>query len=468
MSKELKGKNGKVVGTMEYFDKLNESCVLGEMIKKYNFNYYDSIKDISKKSEKMFDEVYSDLSNNEKYLSYIDKSDKRNTNEILEGIADLCKIVGGSISVADKCISLLSKNDKAKSGASDSDLTKSAKFVLSNKYFNKKDSIRILEDCIKNGVNRATKGNSNKEKFMKEIIKSSRSGYLEDVLIKANYLDSGKKITGKCGKVLCSKEYNNHVANAVTGGVGARGSVKYGKSIRNGLRFVATKLNDDLDKGNSDKDYIQDKNAYNLIKFIEDVAKCGENSYNLKEKITKLAWFVGGDPKKILQLQKNLNAMGIKCDTGKLLEDGVYGKETKVAWDNFYNTLTRGATPSLSWVDPLKSDMTGIQVKQMPRRGQNVPGGEMMIDTLWDYSLRSAKPTGVPVFRADVPHGPYENMHINTLDKAAIKKGNYAPTNLQMKVDSFTNHKSIDDKTFNVLKNLIMCQSLSELVEESY
>ncbi|MFV0519963.1 MAG: hypothetical protein ACK5LY_06765, partial [Lachnospirales bacterium] len=129
MSKELKGKNGKIVGAMEYFDKLNDSCVLGKMVKKYNFNYYDGIKDISKKSEKMFDEVYGDLRNNEKYLSYIDKSDKKDTIEILEGMADLCKIIGGSTSGADKCISLLSKSDKSKSGASDSDVTKSAKFV---------------------------------------------------------------------------------------------------------------------------------------------------------------------------------------------------------------------------------------------------------------------------------------------------------------------------------------------------
>ncbi|MFV0520249.1 MAG: hypothetical protein ACK5LY_08230 [Lachnospirales bacterium] len=301
-------------------------------------------------------------------------------------MADLCKIVGGSTSGADKCISLLSKSDKSKSGASDSDVTKSAKFILSNKYFNKKDSIKIIEYYIKNGERKTLEMGKNIKDFLKEVMKSSRRGYLEDVLIKVDYLDSGKKVTGKCGKVLCSKEYNNHVAKVVTGASSISGSVEYGKVIKNGLRYVATKLNEDLDKGNSDKDYIQDKNADNLIKFIEDLANCKENSYNLSGKVMKLAWFVGGDAKKILQLQKNLNAMGIKCDTGKLLEDGVYGKETKVAWDNFYNTLARGVVPSLAWVDPLKTDMTGISVKPKTHMYNGV---EYDMDMLIDTSYRS-------------------------------------------------------------------------------
>lgn len=86
---------------MKYFDENNTGCVIGKMVKRYDFKYYGGIKYISKKSLKMFDEVYSDLKNNEKYLSYIDKKDKQYTTEILEGMADLCKIVGDSSSVVD-------------------------------------------------------------------------------------------------------------------------------------------------------------------------------------------------------------------------------------------------------------------------------------------------------------------------------------------------------------------------------
>ncbi len=195
MSKELKGRNGKIVGTMEYFDKINESCKIDFVVKRYDLNYYASLKKISDKFSKSFDEVYSDLKSNEKYLSYIDKDDKKKTSEIIKGMLGLSKMVGGYVGNANKCLDYLAKSDKSKSGASDSDITKSARYVLSNKYFNKKDSIKILEDYIKNGEKTAINGDPNKKSFIKEVMRSSKSGYLADVLLKVNYLDSGKKLT---------------------------------------------------------------------------------------------------------------------------------------------------------------------------------------------------------------------------------------------------------------------------------
>ncbi len=338
MSKELKGKNGKIVGTMRYFDENNTGCIIGRMVGRYNFNYYQSIHDISKKSEKIFDEVYYDLKSNERYLSYINKKDKQNTIEILEGMSDLCKIVSGSTSVADKCIRLLANSDKSKSGASDKDITKSAEFVLSNKYFNKKESIKILEDCIKKRVKKATSGKSNMEKFINEVARSTKSGYFEDVLLKVNYIDSGKKIVGKCGKELCSKEYNNYIAKVVTGKSSISGSVEFGKLVRNGLKLVASRVNNDLDKGIKDNDYIIKENVENIKKQVKDLESCGERKYNLIDKANKLDWFVGGDEKKILEFQKKLN---IKGAVQVLLEDGVYGKKTADTWIKFFDKLLR-------------------------------------------------------------------------------------------------------------------------------
>ncbi|MFV0425205.1 MAG: hypothetical protein ACK5K7_06595, partial [Bacilli bacterium] len=211
----------------------------------------------------------------------------------------------------------------------DSDVTKSAKFVLSNKYFNKKDSIKIIEYYVKNGERKTLEIGKNVKEFLKEVVKSSRSGYMEDVLKKVNYLDSGRKITGKCGKVLCSKEYNNHIANVVTGGVGAKGDVEYGKIVRDRLRFVAKKVEDDLDKWIKDNDYIIKLNVDNIKRYAKDLESCGERSYNLIDKANKLDWFVGGDEKKILALQKKINSQNSGT---KIKEDGVYGKETEKAW----------------------------------------------------------------------------------------------------------------------------------------
>ncbi len=55
MSKELRGRNGKIVGSMEYFEKLNVSSGMDCVLKKYNFDYYTRLKTKSYKARKMFD-----------------------------------------------------------------------------------------------------------------------------------------------------------------------------------------------------------------------------------------------------------------------------------------------------------------------------------------------------------------------------------------------------------------------------
>ena len=73
-------------------------------------------------------------------------------------------------------------------------------------------------------------------------------------------------------------------------------------------------------------------------------------------------WFVGGNSQQILQLQRNLNALGMKGNRGKLEEDGVFGEETLLAWETLIKNLERGVVPTLAWVDVLQTDKTDISV----------------------------------------------------------------------------------------------------------
>ncbi len=347
MSKELKGKNGKIVGATEYFNALNINCELNYVMSNYKFNYFSSIKSIAKNCSKKFDEVYDDIDDNLEYLYYIDNNDKAKTIEIIEGMADLCKIASVNTSKADKCVKLLtnSKSQKSKSGASYSDITKSASLVISNKYFNKKDSIKILEDTIKYGKKKAVKVDAKKEKFIQEVERSKKSGYLEDVYKIVLLFEGKKKTTGKCRELLCSKAYNNHVASAVTGSAGSKGNVDYGRIIRGGLRSVVIEVQKDLENGIKNYDYIKDENKDSLVKFVEDIEKCGIKCYNSVKLVYELNWFVGGDPNKIKRLQQTLVAQGYK----DVLTDGVYGKYTEAAWLDYVNKKVEAYDP-YNWV----------------------------------------------------------------------------------------------------------------------
>ncbi len=167
MSKELVGRNGKIVGSMDYFNKLNDTYLIKGMVKSYSFNYYASLKTISKKINKLLDEVYSDFKSNEDYLSFIDRRYIKDTVTIIDGLSSFCKKFGESNNKANECIKLISSSKK--SIGMDWDIKKSAEYALSNKNFNKKDSIKILEDYVQNGT-KSIKGNSKKTHFIESII----------------------------------------------------------------------------------------------------------------------------------------------------------------------------------------------------------------------------------------------------------------------------------------------------------
>ena len=84
---------------------------------------------------------------------------------------------------------------------------------------------------------------------------------------------------------------------------------------------------------------------------MRDLNRCDVSTGSAESTIERLAWFVGGDPAKIRQLQSKLNELGI----GEWLEeDGVLGKKTLAIWNDTIKRLVSGSVPSLRFIDPLQ------------------------------------------------------------------------------------------------------------------
>lgn len=114
---------------------------------------------------------------------------------------------------------------------------------------------------------------------------------------------------------------------AVTNNPSARKA--YRSRVSSALEALANIIERDLKKGIQNNDYILDDNAARLKQAGEELTRCGiSKGKDIVKQSQALSWFVGGNRQKILQLQKNLNKLGIKGKNGKLKEDGVYGKET--------------------------------------------------------------------------------------------------------------------------------------------
>ena len=155
-----------------------------------------------------------------------------------------------------------------------------------------------------------------------------------------------------------SYNYYNDLFRAINNGSANNSlTVKaYRSRVSSALEALANVIERDLKKGVQNNDYILDDNAARLKQAGEELTRCGiSKGKDIVKQSQALSWFVGGNRQKIVQMQKNLNKLGIKGKNGRLKEDGVYGKETLSAWMAFMKKLETGTVPTLAWVDALKT-----------------------------------------------------------------------------------------------------------------
>ena len=165
---------------------------------------------------------------------------------------------------------------------------------------------------------------------------------------------------GRCGYSIGSRDYRDYVERTVfRQELSTLGSYDYDGIIKGALEVIASQLERDLTRNERENNYITDDTARNLKEAVRDLNRCDVSAGSAESTIERLAWFVGGDPAKIRQLQSKLNELGIG---ERLEEDGVFGNKTANACVAFLRKLEQGSVPIFRWIDPLQSHITGITV----------------------------------------------------------------------------------------------------------
>ena len=103
--------------------------------------------------------------------------------------------------------------------------------------------------------------------------------------------------------------------------------------MKESVEGIARQLERDLECGGRESSYITDETEQALKLATVELERCGAMIGSLGGKIERLAWFVGGDPSKIRQLQQKLNQLGVG---EHLTKDGVYGKKTYANVSSFF------------------------------------------------------------------------------------------------------------------------------------
>lgn len=221
------------------------------------------------------------------------------------------------------------------------------------------------------------------------------------------------------------------------------GAPSYTALLHDSLDSIAHTMEQDLLHNERENNYVTDETASILKRAGQDLSRCGV-TVSIDSTVDKLAWFVGGDPAKIHQLQGKLNEMHLG---EHLTEDGVYGKKTEQAVAEFFDELFRGSVHTFAWINPLQSFCTKITSEPIIKNGET-------IFSLRDSSTRSISGKPTVVFRPDTPHNGFPYTHINAVEGRSIKSGQYVPSSeFQLANLNSINHKEISEDAYRILKD---------------
>ena len=452
MSKELTANRYGTVGSIDYFRNLNQEYWVGNLVDSDRETaYYDCLRKLADKIRRTVDEIDEDLKKQIGVIRYLPREHRENMMKVLMGLRDLCTMASSGDGRCGNCISMLSLSDgdtRPKSGASDREIEEAAAFVRDSSFLSRSDRMDTVRKAMDWGES-STSGDVQRTLFLRALMNGKSREFLGDVWLRLLYAEDERQFTGRCGRVICSEEYIDHVERHIFGRDipdyygGRNGDRAYGEMVKRSLESIRDEIERNLEQGVRDNDYIKDENAQRLKDAFQDLERCGIRCYSLGDKVTEMAWFVGGDPDKIRELQQKLNELGIG---ERLKEDGVYGKKTLAAWEKFLSRLEHGTVPTLAWIDPLQRGLTGIRVGSS-KYGQLHNLNDALMEGTHPYIRIDPKPTGTETAWIHGAKTKIDYPHIN-IDK--VSDSNWIYDQLQNRF----NHYELSDDAYNALKDL--------------
>ena len=453
MSKEAVGQNGAILGSPDYWDRVNRSTYIGTAMQNTSEPAYTTaLKNIGQRASSIIDTIYADLQKSKKSIRNISFSDKNALSRQVQGLSDVCSMAGVSSGHSMECVFLLNQSTFTISTSAwfDESAVRSAiSQIKNNPDFFASECLSMVKKAADWGIDSAADNDKRKAKFLEAVSQKKGRDFLRRVLEAYQEEEDTSVPTGFNGAAIGSGDYIQRIEHNVflsdlSMAYSARfGSPSYTSLLRDSLGTIAHTLESDLSRNERENNYITDEMAPVLKRAGQDLSHCGI-IISIDSAVDKLAWFVGGDPAKIRKLQSKLNEMHIG---EHLTEDGVYGKKTEQAVAEFFDQLFHGSIHTRAWINPLHSSSTGITSEPIIKNGET-------IFSLRDSSARSVSGKPIVVFRPDTPHNGFPYTHINAVEGRSLKNGQYIPSSERQLANlNAMNHTEISEDAYRLLKD---------------
>ena len=344
MSKEATGQMGAIIGSDAYWGKINNNTLFGGLMGSRT-DYQAAIGQLGAKAAAAIEEIYEDLSNLGGKIRYLPSSDRNDLAKQVEGLYDICKMSGVTVWHNSECVhglNLSIMSPWTSSFRDERSIERAIEFIERSR-FSGDAGMKLLQEAAGWSISFAADGDREKQEFLEAVAQGNLSNrFLQDVADEYQNRNTIQQYEGRCGYPVGSKAYMTHLESEVFGKelpiliCAASGNPDYEKLIKDALNSVADQLGRDLDNAIRENDYITNETADKLKAVVSELDHCGVTTGWLNSKIEKLAWFVGGDPAKITELQKALNDLGAGQH---LKEDGVYGEKTESSIDRLIDNI---------------------------------------------------------------------------------------------------------------------------------
>ena len=336
MSKEAASGFGVKIGSPAYWSRINSASALCNSLDSKT-NYRAMLQEIGMRANAAIEEIYGDLEEQGNKIRFIPSSDRNALANQVEGLYNICKMASISSRHCSDCIQALNMSVLSpwSNPFRDETAIDNAISLINHQHsYSPGETIRMLQEAAKWSVSFAAGADDTKKKFLEALLQGKDNSFLKEVADEYESKNAIQLSAGRCGYSVGSRSYLEYFEATVLGEVlpvtnsATFGNPNYEIAVQEALRSIADQLERDLDDAARQNDYITDETAAKLKSVADDLNACGVNVGFIYQKIDKLAWFVGGDPDKILKVQQLLNSTGL---TSHLTEDGVYGQQTREA-----------------------------------------------------------------------------------------------------------------------------------------
>lgn len=411
---------------------------------------------IGVRADMMVDEIYEDLQNHIKLVRSIPSDHRSSRAKQVQALYDICRMGGVICSRSSECVSILNLSGLYVSinpFSNDAAVQNAVRKIKNNSDFFASECVDMIQQAADWSISFAAGSNEKKRAFLEDISQGKGKDFLQEVLDEYRSSSGTADTRGRCGYSIGSRDYRDYVERTVfRQELPTLGSYDYDGILKGSLEVIADQLERDLTRNERENNYITDDTARNLKEALRDLNRCDVSTGSAESTIERLAWFVGGDPAKIRQLQSKLNELGIG---ERLEEDGVYGIKTFEAWTSFLNCLDKTVFPTLKWINPLR---TSIDLSNGERISFEIMDTEKGVNN----SIGNAV-TGQRYYRIDEPHYTKKGM-----PKEAYFRGNKRPidynhinvdfgknpTKFQAWLKHRYNHYPLTDDAYDAVKNL--------------